>query len=857
MNPRILLRILLVGMIFLSVSNFSDAQTLPDLSSINVEELSDDQIQSLISRATAMGYSESDILSLAQQQGLSMDKISQLGGRINKINSERISAAQSTPTGDSRLREPIFTDSVNLRAKRLSTIFGLDFFRKNSQILTFTPSANSPTPEDYQLATGDELFIDIYGASEQYYQQILNPDGNMILQNVGPISLSGLTIAQAKSKIKRKLSGVFPDLISPSPGTFIDLSLGKVRSIQVNIVGEVEIPGTYTLNAFSTVFNSLYVSGGITDQGTLRAIKVVRDGKAIAKVDVYEFLLNGTTSGNIRLQNEDVIIVGTYTNRVTLDGAVKVPGRFELNEDETVSDLLKYAGGFNENAYSDKISLDRNQGKERIVADVFKDQYELFNIKSGDVYEVQSVLNRYTNRVQIKGAVYRPGDYAINGELSVKELIEKAEGTTGDANLTRAYVVRTNEDLSLSTIPFNLDDLLKGNIEDISLQREDVVRIISIYDLKEEVYIEISGFVNNAGVYPYTDSLTIEDLLVMSGGFREAASASRIEITRRFGDSESGDIAEIIVLDVDPELGFKEALGEFLKPYDHIVVRKDPNFFQQQFVSIEGQVLYPGKYAINNLGDKISDLLERAGGLNQYAYAKGATLLRKTEFYQNQTDLEQRVDDLENLLIRLEKNDPTLSESQTDQLNRIKGELELLNESDDLKQTLSSFAKRERLTEIVQRNALYTNIKPKESEPIGIDLVTIIRNPSSKGNLVLEKGDVLIIPKKQETVRMRGRLLYPTTVRHQDGKSLKYYVNKAGGFDTRAKRAGTYVIYANGDVARTKRFLFFKNFPKVETGAEIIVPAKAPKIPIRPGELIGITTGLATLALLISQINTN
>jgi protein involved in polysaccharide export with SLBB domain len=855
MSPRILRLFLLAGLMFIALSNFGYAQTLPDFSTINVEELSDQQLQSLVSRATAMGYSQSDLFELAKQQGLSMNEISKLGERINKVNSARAAKAESSPISDPRLRR-MYGDSLRTLEKRETNIFGLNFFRRNSQFLTFSPSINTPTPSDYELATGDELFIDIYGASEQYYQAVINPDGNIILENVGPVNLSGLTIASAKTKLMRKLGALYTDLASAGSNTFMDLSLGKVRSIQVSIVGEVELPGTYTLNAFSTVFNSLYVSGGITERGTLRAINVVRNGKPIAKVDVYDFLVNGNATGNIRLQNDDVIIVGPYTNRITLKGAVKIPGRFELKENETVADLLKYAGGFDENGYSDKLSVDRNQGKERIVADVFKDQYALFNVKAGDVYQVQSILNRYGNRVQIRGAVARPGDYAINDDLSVKELIEKADGTTGDANLIRAYVVRTNKDLSLSTIPFNLGDLLNGAIPDISLQREDVVRIISIYDLKEEVYVEISGFVNNVGVYPYTDSLTIEDLLVMSGGFREAASASRIEITRRFGNSESGDIAEIMVLDVDRNLEINETLSEFLKPYDYVVVRKNPNFFQQQFVSIEGQIIYPGKYAINNLDDKISDLLERAGGLNQYAYAKGATLLRKTEFYQSQTDLEQRVDDLESLLIRLEKNDSTLSESQTDQLGRIKGELELLNSSDDLNQSLSSFAKRERLTEIVQRNALYTDIKPKEAEPIGIDLEGIINNPESESNLILEKGDVLIIPKKQETVLMRGRLLYPTTVRHQNGKSVKYYVNKAGGFDTRAKKGGTYVIYANGDVARTKKFLFFRNYPKVETGAEIIVPAKAPKSPFRAAELIGITTGLATLALLISQINT-
>ena len=845
----------IIGLLSLLVSQPALSQTIPDFSTIKVDELSDDQIQNLMQRASSMGYSQQDIFSLAQQQGLSLTEISKLGQRISKIESSRASIAQSTP-----IKRPVrtYADTVFLNNQTSSStvIFGLSIFQNGSAKRGFEPSLNIPTPQSYILGAGDELFIDIYGTSEQYYQAEINADGNILLENFGPIFLSGLDINAAQSKIKNQLSKVYTEMGGDSPSTFVSVNLGKIRSINITVVGEVAIPGTYTLSAFSTVFNALYTVGGVTENGTLRNIKVIRSGKLITQLDVYDFLMSGDNKSNVTLQNDDVIMVEPYTNRVEINGAVKRPAIYELTENESLSDLIRYAGGFTENAFSDQINVVRNVGKEKVVADVFKNQFDIFTPKPGDVYQVKRVLDRFTNRVQIKGAVFRPGQYSISEELTVKQLIEKADGLKGDANLSRALIIRTNPDLSTENISINLKDLMEGVSSDIQLQREDVVQIFSIYDLNEESYVEVSGEVNSGGVFRFSDRMTIEDVLVMAGGFKSSASASKIEITRRFGDAKAGNVSEVFVVDVDRDLSLNAEDNTFeLQPFDHVIVRKNPDFFVQKFVAIEGEVAYPGNYAIKNQTERISSLLERAGGVNQYAYIEGATLLRKTEFHSEISNIEQKVQALEALLNRYAEADPSLSESELAQVARLNQQL---NELD--KQSLDIegdpfYAKKERLREIVQRNALFGDVQLGNSDAIGINLKKILEEPNSKYDLILEEGDVLVLPKQQETVRLRGRVLYPTTVVYEPNRSLKHFINMAGGFGNRAQRKNTYVIYANGSVAKTKKFLFFKTYPQVSPGAEIIVPTKPPKLPVAISEVVGITSGLATLALLISQIN--
>ncbi|WP_172796040.1 SLBB domain-containing protein [Roseivirga echinicomitans] len=831
------------------------AQALPDFTAIKVDELSDEQIQSMMQKASSMGYSQQDLFAAAQGQGVSLTEISKLGQRMNKIQSSRVSTAESTPTGRSNRTsmEALISESQPLLP---SEIFGLAIFQNGNAKNGFVSSLNIPTPENYVLGAGDEIFIDIYGSSEQYYQAEINPEGSIILENFGPIFLSGLNVKAAEAKIKNKLAKVITELEGESPSTFISVTLGRIRSINITVAGEVAIPGNYTMSAFSTVFNALYSVGGVTENGTLRNIKVFREDKLVAQLDAYDFLISGDSKSNIRLQSNDVIIIDPYTNRITVSGAVKRPAIYELKENESLSDLIRYAGGFSENAFSEQISVVRNVGKEKVVADVFENQYAVFTPKPGDVYQVKRVLDRFSNRVQIKGAVFRPGQYSISGALTAKQLIEKADGLKGDASQSRALIIRTNPDLSTETISINLKDLMDGTSNDVQLQREDVVQIFSIYDLKEESYVEVSGEVNSGGIFRFSNQMTIEDILILAGGFKSSASESKIEITRRYGDAQVGNVSEVFVVDVDRNLSLNNEDKTFeLQPFDHIIVRKNPNFFVQKFVAIEGEVAYPGNYAIKNQTERISSLLERAGGVNQYAYIEGATLLRKTEFHSEISNIEQKVQALEALLNRYAEGDPSLSESELAQVARLNQQLDELDKQNLDTEGDPFYAKKERLREIVQRNALFGDVQLGNSDAIGIDLKKIIENPKSKFDLILEEGDVLVLPKQQETVRLRGRVLYPTTVVYEPNRSVKHFINLAGGFGNRAQRKNTHVIYANGKVAKTKKFLFFKFYPRVSPGAEIIVPSKPLKLPFAISEVVGITSGLATLALLISQIN--
>ena len=844
--------------VFFFCSQLMFSQALPDFSTINVSELSDTQVELLIQRANAAGLSQGELLQMAKAQGVSVQDIAKLNSRIGDYKNNRAASVSSSPIDDSRLRKS-YIDSIAKKSTLRSDIFGLDVF-KNSSFLSFQNDLNMPTPLDYQLGPGDEIFIDVYGQSESYYQAEVNPDGNILLENIGPISVSGLTVKEAKARVARKLGSAYEGLKGVEPNTFLSLSIGQLRTIKVNIVGSVQIPGTYGMSSLSSAFNALYAAGGITEKGTLREIKIFRKSKLVSVVDVYDFIINGNSKKNIRLKNDDVLIIGPYTNRVTLNGAVKVPGRFELKGEETLETLLEYSGGFSEKAFSKSIKVNRIVDGERVVADVNDDQFQVFVPRPGDVFEVSEVLDRYSNRVVVKGAVFRPGNFSITPQSTVKGLIENSEGIRPDAFLNRAFITRTTEDFNTEIVSFHLGRLLSGEEEDIKLYKEDVLNVLSKNDLKEERYVEISGEVNNAGVFAYSEDMTLKDIILFAGGFKESATGKRIEITRRVTDEveKNYDLSEVLIKDTD--VNFLDSSSDeslTLEPFDHVLIRRNPNFHLQEFASIEGQVIYPGKYAIKNHGERISDILARAGGLNDYAFVEGATLVRRTEFFEEETDIEQQIDDLEQLQKRLQLAPETVTESEYLLINRIEENLLRLDEQNQNNQSLSNFAKRERLKEILEKNSLLGNTNFKQAEAIGIKLAQILRSPGSNDDLLIEEGDVLIIPKKIETIRLRGKLLYPTTIRFEEGKSLKHYINSAGGFDNRAKRNGTYVVYANGEVARTKRFLWLKFYPKPARGAEIIVPARPLKIPVRIQDVVAVTGGLATLALVISQISNN
>ncbi|MDA7809940.1 SLBB domain-containing protein [Flavobacteriaceae bacterium] len=843
--------VLLVCVTF-SLSTYS--QNFSDLSGVNFSDLNSSQIDLILRRASSQGYNQFDLLKIARSQGMSQADLEKLDKRFKSAETvARVSANASTPLEDTRLRKR-WEEEMEVFREVESDIFGYEVFRGNT-FLSFQSNLNIPTPLDYVIGPGDKLFIDIYGESENYYQSEVSPDGDVILENIGPVNLSGLSLVNAKRRLLSRFKSVYSGINNKT--TFVNISVGIPRAVRVNIVGEVNLPGTYNFSAFNTVYNAIYVAGGINENATLREVKLYRNNRLVNTVDVYKFLTKGDGSSNIRLENNDLIVVGPYTNRVTIEGAVKIPGRFEIKENESLSDLLSYSGGLSENAFKKSIKLTRIIDDKYKVVDVNSDQFDFFQPKPGDKYVVDQVIDKYNNRVIIKGAVYRPGTFSITEKgMTVKDLIDKAEGLKSDVFLNKAYITRTNPDYSTSNISINLKEELKTL--NFKLEEEDIVNILSLNDLREEKYIEISGEVNSPGIFPYSKNISLQDIILLAGGFNDNATGKRIEINRMLSTQESNEnkISEILTFDLNKNLEDLTISKRFeIMPFDQIIIRKNPNYYVQQYARIEGEVKYPGKYAISSKNERISDFLERAGGFKNMAYLKGATLIRLTEFAEIQSDLDKKIASLNDLKKKMINKSGSLTESEILLLQRIEEDVKNLDNQKNDNQKLSSYAKTERINEIVKRNSVSTDIPISKSEAIGIDLESIIKSPGSKSDLLLKEGDVIIVPKKLETVRLRGELLYPTTVRFLNGKSLKYYIDSSGGFDSKAKRSGTYVVYANGDVARTKRFLLFNIYPKAEPGCEVIVPKKALKNPIAANQLLNFTTGLATLILAINQIN--
>ncbi len=838
---------------------FVFAQQNIDLNTIRVDQLSDDQIEELVKRAQDAGLSSTDFLMMAQMRGMPSGEVEKLRSRIEGL-SVGSSKSRSTNASKRSAREQIDLNTITkglMETQELmeeeeadSLIFGSTLFFQKNRKLSFEPSLNQATPKNYILGPGDLIYVDIYGQSEKYYEATVNPEGSILLDNIGLIAVSGKTIEAAEGIIKNRVAAFYTGLSGANPQTFLQVTLGNVKTIKVHILNEVRLPGTFTLSAFSTVFNALYAAGGPSDNGTLRAIQLIRKNKKIAEIDVYDLLINGTANLDVQLQDQDVILVNPYLARVNVIGEVKRPLIFEVTPEDTLEDLIRYAGGFTDLAFKDRISISRISGNQRSISDVFGNQLGLFTLKGGDEIAVGRVLDRFSNRIQIKGAVFRPGTFALTEGLTLTQLIKNADGLKGDAYTQRASILRTKGDLSSEVLEVNLQAVLEGRQADLVLQREDVIRISSIYDVQNERYIQILGEVKRPGTYPYAAGMTPEELILTAGGLQESANLKDIEIARRLEDSDSGTLSDILTTSINPDLSFNPN-AITLEPFDQVIVRKRANFTMQRLVSVEGQVNSPGIFAIQTSVDRISDLVKRAGGVNQFAYTKGATLIRKTEFFNTESEQVRRQKNLEALRLLL-KDDPNNAEAQEELLKRLFRDLP--KEKVEEKDSVANDAKRESLDQIASETPGVA-VKIKETEAVAINLEKILANPGSQEDLVLEEGDILNVPKLLQTVRMRGDVVYPTTLRHELGRGFTYYINGAGGFDRRANRKQTYVVYANGAVKRTKGFLGIRSYPAIEPGAEVIVPSKGPKTPFRVGELVGITTGLATLALVLSQIN--
>jgi protein involved in polysaccharide export with SLBB domain len=828
-------RILTFALVFiLSISGafLSQAQDISqtDLSQVKVDDLSDAQIESLIKKAESQNLSESQLEQLALQRGMSSVEVAKLKTRIEKIKSSGTKKTDSEKFSDrSREQKTYDTNSnkdplqnnsevvennskdegdffngltKNKKQRPEDKIFGFSLFNKDK--LSFEPSLNIATPINYKLGPGDQVFIDIWGASQENYQKTISPDGTLFIDNIGVINLNGFTIEEATQKLKKSLSRIYSGLNSGN--TSLKVSLGNIRSIKVNIVGDVYKPGTYTIPSLSSAFNALYAAGGPSINGTLREIKVIRNGKTVNKLDFYNFLVNGEQKDNIRLEDQDVIFISAYTNRVEVKGEVKRPLYYDVLNTETLKDVIRFSGGFTSKAYNQRLKIIRNTGKEQKIFDIdFKDADTLF-LTNGDQILVDSVLNKFENRVEIKGAVYRPGYFSIDGKLTLKELIQKADGIRGDAFKNRISIYRTKEDYTVEVVSVDLNKLL-SNSADIDLIKDDLVVIPSIFDLKEEYFIKISGDIKKPGDYLYTTNSTIEDVILQAGGLLESASLAKVEVARRIKNSSAinstDEIAQVFQFAISEDLKLSDGAKKFtLEPYDNIFIRRSPGYEEQQIITLDGEFLFPGRYAVIHKNDRISDLITRSGGLTPEAFPRGAKL--------------QRI----------------VSNKYTEH-RAILDTLKFKNKIDSIDFRM-------------QFDSIVT---------VGINLEKIIAHPKSKFDILLQNGDKIIVPKEMQTVHLLGEVLAPVLVRYEKGKSFKSYISKGGGFTSEALKRKSYVVYPNGMIDRTRKILIFNSYPKVEPGSELIVPKKPVRKGISTGEIITLSgTLMSAMAIVVAAV---
>jgi protein involved in polysaccharide export with SLBB domain len=806
----------------------SFAQNLPsgavpmNLGNVQVDQLSDDQIRQFMIQAQQSGMSDAQIMQMALARGMNPSELQKLQARIARIrtmDSLRLHNLQQAGLQDTnrlRFTYGLADSSAVIRLMQALNalrphIFGEELFRNPN--LTFEPDLNIPTPKNYQVGPGDEIVVDIYGYSEASYRLIVSKEGSINIPYIGIVYVNGLTIDEAAQRIKSKLATVYSTIATGK--TSVQVSIGRIRSIKVTLMGEITQPGTYTLPSLETVFNALYASGGPTSNGSFRDIEVIRNNKIIDTVDVYDFLMNGDQSKNIRLQDQDVIRVPVYQTHVTITGQVKRPGIYELKSGETLSDLLRYAGGFSDSAYTASIKAIQFTATQKKVTDIASADFARFHPQNGDQYHVSSILDRYLNRVIIQGAVYRPGTFALTPGLTLKQLIEKADGLREDAFLPRGYMVRLNPDLTTSVVEFNVSHIMNGQDPDIPLQREDVVQIYSIFDLRDQYTVSIQGAVRNPGTYAYADHMTLEDLIMQAGGFREGATPRKIEVARRLKNSnplsDSAKLAQVFEVDVYPDLSLN-ARKFVLQPFDIVTVRREPGYEEQQQVRIEGEVLYPGTYTITSRNERISDLIKRAGGLTAFAYPEGASLRRPSRYL---TDTSLTTQERMNILARLQGG------ITPDSLNKAQ-QMDLLQ-------------------------------RPR-NELVGIELKKILQQPGSKYDLILKDGDIITIPSALQTVQINGEVLYPSSTPYEQGRGLKYYISRAGGFSLNAKKNRVYVLYANGFVKGTGHFLFIRDYPKVEPGAQIFVPRRPERQRVTTSEVLGFSSSMISLTAAILAI---
>ena len=698
--------------------------------------------------------------------------------------------------------------------KKSSKVFGRDIF--NNKSLTFEPNMNIATPQNYRLGPGDAVIIDIYGASQKTIQDTVSPDGTVTIEGYGPVSISGLTVSQANARLR----GTVGSRYSSSK---IRLTVGQTKTIMVNVMGEVKAPGTYTLSAFATVFHALYMAGGINDLGTLRNIKVYRNNRLVTVVDIYDYILNGKLTGNVRLADNDVIVVGPYDCLVNITGKVKRPMFYEMKKNESINSLLKYAGSFTGDAYKKSVRVNRKTGREYSVYNVEEFDFASFRIADGDSVTVEPILNRYANTVEVRGAVFRPGMYNLGEQVnSVRSLIEHAEGLTEDAFKARAVMHRMKTDRSLEVVSVDVEGIMSGKVADIPLKENDVLFIPTRQDKMNERTITIRGEVLFPGTYKYADNETIEDFVLQAGGLTDKASVVNVNVSRRVSDTKAlrpdSLIAQTYTLSLKDGFVIDGTPGFILMPFDEVFIRKSPGYTEQQNVTIEGEVLFAGAYTLTKRNARLSDLFKKAGGSTKEAYLKGARLIRKA----NDTEKARMEAVLKMQREQQQKNLLQLAASS--------------NSGSNLQQVAES-----------AKNADLEKFNVPDEYPVGIDLSEAIKHPGSDEDLVLREGDRLVVPQYNGTVKINGAVMYANTVGYEKGKRASYYIDQAGGFASDAVKNKAYIIYMNGKVAKVS------HGAKVQPGCEIVVPAKL-KRKMSVAETMSLGTSMSSIAAMIATI---
>ena len=794
------------------------------------QSMTDQQVIDYIAREHKAGKSQSQIMTALVQRGVNVDQVRRLRRQYDKqlkergvtvsddgtvtrqsnrassaddsdkpqdLNTAKVGTSTAVTSNADENIETVENDVQAMSEINKGTgkkIFGHDIF--NNRRLTFEPSMNIATPQNYVLGPGDQVVVNIYGASQRTHQLTVSPDGFITVQGFGPIQVSGLSVAAAQSKIRSSLGSRYAS-------SEIKMTLGQTRSIMVNVMGEVKAPGTYTLSGYATVFHALYSAGGISDLGTLRNIKVYRQGKLITVVDIYEYILNGRLAGNIRLQDNDVIQVGPYDCLVGITGNVKRTMFYEMRKNESVATLIKYAGGFTGDAYTKAVRLIRQNGERYSVFNINEFDFASFQVADGDAVTVDGMLNRFENMVEVKGAVFRPAQYQLGGNITtVKSLIEAAEGVTEDAFTAHAVMHRLKADRSLGIIPVDVQGILNGTVADIPLQNADVLFIPTQAELRSQRTLTITGEVLSPGAYEYADNTTIEDLIIQAGGLKDEASTARVDVSRRIIDSKSKnkskEIAKSFSFSLKDGLVIDGERGFLLEPYDVVHVRRSPGFHTPRSVMVEGEVNFEGNFTLEKKNQRLSDLIAAAGGVTDDAYVKGARLMRQ------------------------------MTEDERARMQTI---LRMIRAQKDEKDSVN-----------VDQLALEDNY------PVGIHLEKALADPGSSFDITLREGDRLIVPEYNGTVRVSGNVMFPNTVAYEEGKDYKYFVNQAGGFGNRAKKSKTYVIYMNGTISQVG------HGTKIEPGCEIVVPTKAKREPFNWSSLAVMGSSMASLATLILAI---